>query len=95
MPFLVRIVSVLQPVGIAIIAAIPHKTLREMVAIRNQNLQPVVPENSLCISRTTEHFVRHKTRIVRTSEAINDRPDITHSVSVVMELNCDKPWLRA
>jgi hypothetical protein len=90
-PFLVRTVSALQPVGIAIIAEIPHKVLREMVAIRNQNPQPVLLEKSLCISKTTEHFVRHNPSIVRISDAINDRPDVIHSVSAVMELNFDKP----
>jgi hypothetical protein len=92
---LVRTVSALQPVGIEIIEAIPHATLKNKVAIRSRNLQPVLLEKTLCISKTTEHFARQSVRIVRTSDAMKERPDVTQSLSVVVELNFDRPWFSA
>jgi hypothetical protein len=90
-PLLVRTVFVLQPVGIYIIAPTPHATLRHNVAMCDQNLQPVLLEKTLCISNTTEHFARQSVKMVKISDAMKERPDMTQSVSVVMELNLDRP----
>jgi hypothetical protein len=88
---MVRIVLALQPVGINITAPIPHATLRHNVAMRSQNLHPVLLEKTLCISNTTEHFARQSVKMVETSDAIKTCPDMTQSFSVVMELYVDKP----
>jgi hypothetical protein len=88
---LVRTVFASQFVEMVIVAAIPHITLKERVAIRSQKFQLVFLTKTLCISNTTEHFARHNVRIVRTSDAMKERPDIAQSLPVVMELNFDKP----
>jgi hypothetical protein len=91
----VRIVSALQFVGMAIIAAIAHTTLARSAEIRSRNFQPVLLEKTLCISNTVEHFARQSTRIARISDAIKARPEIVHSLLVVVELNFDRPWFNA
>jgi hypothetical protein len=91
MPLLVRTVFALQPVGIDTIAPIPHATLRHNVTMRSQKFQPVLLEKTLCISNTAEHFARQSVEMVKISDAMKERPDMTQSFSVVMELNLDRP----